>query len=223
MTINVVVTINIETEDDFALVTTRFAEAESFEGYAPSYVSTINSTAAEVVYDLIDKEEWEAAEKALAEYYSEYGGDTEHIRMDTMIYMTRPASVDITSKLGLQMSNIKRNLGTENIIFLCYNESYGESDRAASLSAKEDIGGFAINGPKPIYFFGNYTYLNEWRIAQCHSELADYKLVSLYDNGDGTYSTQNFTNGRADFWPKVMEVSDDQLDELLATERRELR
>lgn len=223
MTTEIKITIHLETTDDFPVVAEKFATAKSFLGYTASHVSITNQTAASVVYDLIDKEEWDAAKEALADYYSKYGGDTEYIQMDTMLHLMMPTPTDTMSELGLQMSRVKTNLGTESVVFLCYNEWYGASDRTAALSAKEDIKGFALRGPQPIYFFGNYTYLNEWRIAQCHSELADYKLVSLYDNGDGTYSTQNFTNGRADFWPKVMEVSDDQLDELLATERRELR
>lgn len=223
MTTEIEITIHTETTDDFPVVAEKFATAESFLGYTAYYVSTINQTDASIIYDLIDKDEWDAAEEALADYYSKYGGDTEYIRMDTMLSVTRPTPIDTISKLGLQMSRVKTNLGTESVVFLCYSEYYGESDRTAALSAKEDIEGFTLKGPQPIYFFGNYTYLNEWRIAQCHSELADYKLVSLYDNRDGTYSTQNFTNGRADFWPKVMEVADDQLDELLTTDWRELR
>lgn len=212
------VSFQVETSKEYGDMTRRVSHLidslVSTPGVELLYTFTDNITALSVVYDLIDKDRWSAAEEELDKYVSIYGDTSEAVRARTHLSISRPEHIAPKSNVGRAIELTLKRLGTEDVIFLVYSQWYGESDEAASVSAKEDIEKFFTSGPRPIYFFGNLTYLNEWRIAQMQHRLAGYELVAFYEI-DGSYNIQRFIAGKTGFWPWSMSILDAQLDQLI--------
>lgn len=131
--------------------------------------------------------------------------------------MSRPAEIELSEKLKTEIENARASAVGNGVVVLCYSDACGESDKSASNSAKIDIDNLVAGRERPLYFFGNFTYINEWRIAKRKGILGKQELVALYRNEDGTIATQEFSDsGHAQHWPKVMTVEDDQLRRLLS-------